>query len=409
MDDLRPGRIALEAAARSFDPSACSGQDAIDLLTELGVQRRLIDGLIAKATKRVEDTAAHTYGTDRSAAELTSRLVGMTSGEAKRAIDAAGKLEALPAVDAAMRAGRLSGRQVDLIAAVATEDPRLQRELLKAAAKGMVPLRDACVAARATREDQAARSKRQDSSQSYRSWTNLDGMLELHAVVTPEAGGPINAIIEDGTRRKFRDARRDGVRRSQDYYAAQAFVEAMLGEPVAPDEAMTDTAPPEPKPKRTAKPSFTTHIVIDFEALQRGHALEGETCEIPGVGPVNTLWVREVLGSAFVTAIVKKGKDITTVAHLGRHIPAELRTALIVSGRECSIEGCSGREYLELDHCEVDYAKGGLTEWRNLAWVCSIHHDRKTSGWILGPPDPVTGKRSLDPPGSAGNEAGRAA
>src|ERR1700712_5359543 len=66
MDDLRPGRTALEAAARTFDPSACSGQDAIDLLAELGVQRRLIDGLIAKATKRVDDTAAHTYGTDRS-------------------------------------------------------------------------------------------------------------------------------------------------------------------------------------------------------------------------------------------------------------------------------------------------------------------------------------------------------
>jgi hypothetical protein len=151
---------------------------------------------------------------------------------------------------------------------------------------------------------------------------------------------------------------------------------------------------------------LTTHIVIDFEALQRGHSLEGETCEIPGVGPVNTQWVQAVLGSSFVTAIVKKGKDITTVAHLGRHIPAELRTALIVSGRECSIEGCSGREYLELDHCEIDFAQGGSASWRNLAWECSIHHDRKTSGWKLGPPDPVTGKRKLHPPGT---DIGRAA
>jgi hypothetical protein len=85
---------------------------------------------------------------------------------------------------------------------------------------------------------------------------------------------------------------------------------------------------------------------------------------------------------------------------------------MIVSGRECSIEGCTGREYLELDHCEIDHADHGPTAWWNLTWLCSIHHTRKTQGWILGPPDPVTGKRRLYPPPavrSAGNETGRAA
>jgi hypothetical protein len=74
---------------------------------------------------------------------------------------------------------------------------------------------------------------------------------------------------------------------------------------------------------------------------------------------------------------------------------------MIVSGRECTIEGCTGREYLELDHSEVDHAKGGPTAWANLTWLCSIHHTRKSQGWILGPPDPITGKRRLDPPGQA--------
>ncbi len=66
--------------------------------------------MLGKAAKRVEDTAAHTYGTDRNAAELCVRLVGVGSGEAKRAIEVAGKLESLPATDAAMRAGQLSAR-----------------------------------------------------------------------------------------------------------------------------------------------------------------------------------------------------------------------------------------------------------------------------------------------------------
>jgi Domain of unknown function (DUF222) len=389
MDDLRNARMLLESAAAGFDPASCSGTDAIAIVTEIGAIRRLSDGLLGKAAKRVEDTAAHTYGSDRSASELCERLVGVASGEAKRAIETASRLESLPVTDAAVRAGRVSSRQADLIASTAADDPSVERSLLNAAAKGMVALRDKCISVLAEREDQAERSKRQHQARTFRMWPTLDGMVEGHFKVTPEVGGAIKAVIEDGTRTRFREARSDGAREGQDAYAADAFADAVTGDPA------------------TAKSGgSTTHIVIDFEALQRGHALEGETCEIPGVGPVDTGWVREMLGESFVTAIVKKGKDITTVAHLGRHIPAELRTALIVSGRECSIEGCSGREYLELDHCEVDFAKGGLTEWRNLAWVCSIHHDRKSSGWILGPPDPVTGKRRLEPPGTS---AGRAA
>ena len=84
---------------------------------EIGSIRRLADGLFGKAAKRVEDTAAYTYGNDRNAAELCQRLTGVSTGEAKRAIDAAGKLESLPATDAAVRAGTLSARAADLIAA----------------------------------------------------------------------------------------------------------------------------------------------------------------------------------------------------------------------------------------------------------------------------------------------------
>src|SRR5262249_32860826 len=108
-------------------------------------------------------------------------------------------------------------------------------------------------------------------------------------------------------------------------------------------------------------------------------------------------WVKEIFGEAFLTAIIKKGKDITTVAHLGRHVPAEVMTALIVGGRECCVEGCYNRGYLERDHHE-DYAKGGPTSYENLGCMCSGDHDKKTKSWILGAADPITGKRPLRPP-----------
>lgn len=375
-------RSVLEKTARELDAGACTGREALDLVAELGTIRRLVDGLVARTAKRVEDTAAYTYDGHRNAAEACEQLVGMGTGEAKRAIEVAAKLEALPATDAAVRSGRLSARQADLIVTAASEDPSVERELLQAAAKGTVPLRDAVVAVRAAREGQAERSARQQAARSFRTWTAPDGMVEGHFKVTPEIGGAIKARIDDGTRRRFREARSDGARDSQDAYAADAFADAVLGDP-----------------SKGRSGGFTTHVVVDHEALVRGNAIEGETCEIPGVGPVSVAWVRELLGTAFVTAIVKKGKDITTVAHFGRHIPAELKTAMIVSGRECCVAGCSGREYLELDHCEVDFAKRGPTARWNLAWLCSIHHKRKTQGWRLGPPEPTSGKRRLDPPG----------
>jgi hypothetical protein len=381
VERIRTVAAELEASAHDLDPATCSGQEALDLVEVLGLVRRLADGMVARVAKRVEDTAAYTYRGERNAAETVERLVGVSAGEANRAIEVAAKLERLPATDEALRSGRLSSRQAGLIVAAAADQPEIERDLLRAAAQGVTPLRDAAIAARAAREDQAERAARQHAARSFRTWTATDGMVEGHFKVTPEAGGAIRARIDRLTRKRFREARKAGARESQDAYAADAFAEAMVGDP---SEAKGG--------------GYTTHVVIDHEALVRGHAVEGETCEIPGVGPVSVGWVQSLLGSAFVTAVVKKGKDITTVAHFGRHIPAELQTAMVVSGRECSVAGCHGREYLEVDHCQIDHAKGGPTARWNLAWLCSIHHKRKTGGWILGPPDPVTGKRRLDPP-----------
>jgi hypothetical protein len=381
VERIRSVAAELEAAAHDLDATAVSGPEALDPVEALGLVRRIADGMVARTAKRIEDTAAYTRHGDRNAAETVERLVGMSTGEVKRAIEVADKLERLPETDAALRSGRLSSRQAELVVAAAAEQPEIGQELLRAAAKGVVPLRDAAVAARAAREDQADRAARQHAARSFRMWTAVDGMVEGHFKVTPEVGGAMKARIDDLTRKRFRAARSSGVRESQDAYAADALAEALTGDPA-----------------NAKRVRYATHVVVDHEALVRGNALPGETCEIPGVGPVNVEWVRELLGTSFVTALVKKGTDITTVAHFGRHIPAELQTAMVVSGRECSVEGCHGREYLELDHCVVDYAKGGPTARWNLAWLCSIHHKRKTGGWILGPPDPATGKRRLDPP-----------
>jgi hypothetical protein len=175
----------------------------------------------------------------------------------------------------------------------------------------------------------------------------------------------------------FRARRDPESREPHEAYAADALADAFLGDG--------------PKGARA-----TVHLLADHAAVVRGFALPGETCEIPGVGPVNAQYVRDLLGEAFVTLVIKKGRDITTVAHLGRHIPAELRTALIVGGRECDVAGCHNRGYLERDHSHP-VAEGGLTSWSNLRWLCYLHHKRKTQGAELPrkPRPPVVESRVL--------------
>lgn len=367
-----------------------SGPDAVRAVRLLGTIRSLADGLLGKMAKRVDDTAAHAHTQDRDAVHLCARVTGTTASEVQRAIATAARLEELPTTDAAVRAGRLSARQAKMIADAARRNPAAEPELLAAAAAGMVPLQDACVAARAAIEDPDARARYQHAARSLRIWTAADGMVEGRFRLAPLPGAALRAALDACSQRIFRARHAARDREPHDAYAADALCT------LVDRGARGASRRPVGTPTRIGV-GTTVHVVIDHAALVRGRALPGERCEIPGVGPVSRSLVTELLGDAFVTAIVQKGKDITTVAHLGRHIPAELRTALTVSGRECDVAGCHARAYLELDHSEVDHARGGPAAWWNLTWLCYLHHKRKSGGQTLGPRDPHTRKRTLGP------------
>jgi hypothetical protein len=386
-DVLMTTRMTLENLADDFEPGALAGEEAVRVVAVLAVIGRLTEGLLARTAKRVADTSAHVTAGDCDAATCYARTVGVDASEAHRVLRAATRLEQLPATDAAMRAGRLSGRQAQLVVGAATRNPAAEQRLLVAAAKGVVPLRDECIRARAEVDDPAKRPARQHAARRLRMWTGVDGMLEGRFRLAPEIGGSFKPVIDAEVQRIFRSRRTSGEHESHDAYAADALAGLLLGD------------------AKTKGAATNVHVVIDHTALVRGNAIAGERCEIPGVGPVNAQWVREMLGESFLTAVIQKGRDIATVAHLGRHVPAVVQTAMIVGGRECEVTGCHRRSYLERDHSECGYARGGPTAWWNLAWLCSVHHRRKTTGWKLSPPDPSTGKRTLTRPDARGSPA----
>ncbi len=381
-DQLVTCRTALEGLVRDFDLFELPAPKAVRLLDELGAIQRMVYGMVAKAAKQVAESNAHVITGERNANELVARTLGVGNGEARAAIETARRLELLPKTDAAVQRGELSAKQAQMIAEAASHNPAAEASLLEAARQGLVPLKDACIAARAAVEDPAERSERQHKSRFLRTWTDADGMFAGRFRLTPEVGGQLKEKLDAEVQRMFRERRAGTDHEPHEAYAADALADFALN-----------------GGSKTRRTNFRVHIVVDHAALKRGNVLDGERSEIPGVGPVNVEWVRGLLGDAFLTAVIAKGKDIRTVAHLGRHIPAELRTALVVQGLECTIEDCNCRGYLEIDHIH-DYAKGGPTTYENVGPMCSIHHRLKSQGWTLGPPGPKTGKRKLRPPPS---------
>jgi hypothetical protein len=113
---------------------------------------------------------------------------------------------------------------------------------------------------------------------------------------------------------------------------------------------------------------------------------------------VPVTWVRDLLanGDPFVTAILTKGVDVCTVAHLGRKPTAFQKTALQWLSPTCTVVGCNSTENIEYDHRD-DWAKTHRTPTDGMDGLCPPDHDLKTHhGWSLVE---GTRKRAFVPPG----------
>ena len=175
---------------------------------------------------------------------------------------------------------------------------------------------------------------------------------------------------------------------------------------------VTDAAnPPTPTPSTPPPSSPAEHgdstpvpagadakiiVRVDLPALLRGRALDGETCEIAGLGPVPVSVVQEWMDNAFLAAIVTKGTEITKVVHLGRRFTSEQRTALQWRDPVCARKGCDNRLGLQYDHFE-DWARTHTTRVTRRKRFCTPCHRLKTIGWHVSAPD-TNGQCTFTPP-----------
>lgn len=375
---------AIERARKSVllveqsNPSAAESARLVTLFAEL--ERLATAGRVLAVGRAVKTGAWH--GTaHRTPAEWVATTMQTSMKQAVESVQTAARLESLPATRAALVDGRLSDAQVVAVAAAAGEVPAAEADLLRVAKRESVRgLRLECARVVSAGPGDADRYERIRRTRSVRHWIEPDGAFQLQARLTPDVGARIVAAIREEQAKIFDREQRAGRREPRVAYAADALAQLVLNR----------------EDGRTKGAGATMRIFCDLAALRRGHVERGETCEIAGFGPVSIAAARQLLGHSLLELVLTRGRDITTIARVGRPVPALVRRAVEARDRKCIVQGCDETEGLELDH-HIPIWAGGSSSVENCGLICAFEHYLKTyHGYTLeGPPG---GPMKLVPP-----------
>jgi len=368
-DKLKDVVTTLREITSDIDVETIDGKSAAELVRISEEARRVIDGLRTSAIGRVGTTEAWRVGGSKNSAEWVALHTGTPIYEAQAVVILADQLRHLPQTVEAMNAGKISTAQAVEVARGATAEPHAEERLLNLAKSSTVrTLRDEASRVIAAATDEVERHKRIHKNRYIKTWTNQDGAFNLKACMTVANGALVMAALTPFQDEIFKQARKSGEHATPEAYAADALMALCAAKTLG---AQGSSAA---KPART---NAVMNIRIDIDALKRGHTEHGEVCEIAGVGPIPVATATEYLGEAFLKLLVIDGVAIKTVAHMGRSIPAPLRTALEERDRVCQVPTCDMSLGLEIDHIKP-FAEGGPASLENLVRLCKRHHLQKT-------------------------------
>ena len=363
-DELKTAVSHLREVSSRINVDVIDGKSAAELVRISEDARRVIEGLRTSAIGRVGTTEAWRVGGSKNSAEWVALHTGTPIYEAQAVVILAGQLRHLPQTVEAMSSGKISTAQAVEVARAATAEPHAEERLLNLAKSATVrTLRDEASRVIAAATDEVERHKRIHKNRCLKTWTDQDGAFNLKAQMTVANGALVMAALTPFQDEIFKQARKSGEYATPEAYSADALMALC-----AAKTASTT---------KTTRPNAVINIRVDIDALKRGHTEHGEICEIAGVGPIPVATATEYLGEAFLKLLVVDGVDIKTVAHMGRHIPAPLRTAVEERDRVCQVPTCDMAMGLEIDHIKP-FSDGGPASMENLVRLCKRHHLQKT-------------------------------
>ena len=385
MGEVDELEAAVAAAAATFDVNRLTTTEAVALVPRLTRLLNTVSAMVGLAAARAAEAASWGRGGADSAAGWLARTTGTSAVLARARLATGVKLRSLDATRAAALAGGLSPMQLDAVVDAAAANPTVEVALVGAAGReSLGELRDRCARVKAAADpDPEATDARVHRERRAWSGPRPDGSWTLQAATTIVAGAEFDAVWNELIAERFSAARDTGAREPREAYAADALV----------DMARRCRAGAATR-KRRDPVRYLTVVHADLDALVRGSAIDGERCEIPGLGPIPVTAARDLLGESVLKLVLTRGRD-ANVTHLGRGPNAAQKLVLLWRAPRCDTLGCHHRQRLEADHRE-DFARTRDTTLEELEHLCHSCHDKKTRfGWALVA---GTGKRPLVPP-----------
>ena len=358
MSRLRAVAAEVRTAASEFEADRWSGADCAVIAEELAATVKACAAATARAATRAMECGTGDI-------EWLARASGSTPSAAREALSTVTAAAECPATSEALANGVVSLAQAREIVRAEAAVPGAEVALIDVAtARGFAGLRAEARRVVLGARDRDDLHREQHSARSVRHWVDELGMIAGSFRLSPAVGVPFVNRLDTAADRARRAARRNGNTEAREAHAADAFVAMMSG-----------------TGKRAARAEIVH--VCDLAAAARGHTHAGELCHVIGAGPVSVETVRKAAVSASVKVAVRDGKQLHTITHHGRRIPAELRTALELGdperldGAVCVEEGCDRRYGLEWDHVDP-VANGGVSSYENLKPTCQPDHWAKT-------------------------------
>jgi hypothetical protein len=348
--------LAREAVAE-LDPARLDGRDAARLAEAAAEGAKLLDTATALLAARAAETNAWRSRSHAASPEQwLAKTTGTTEHAARETFSTTQRLSELPATEEQLRSGELSLQQAAHVAAGAAADPSAERRLLRTAKRsGMRELRAERERVIAAACDEVEARRRAKRDRHLRTFTEGFATRGTFSGPTEEVAKLLGAL-EPLEQARFDAARRSGEHEAREAYRFDALVE------LADSGSATTTK---------AQPTGT--VMVGLGSLLDGHLRPGETCEIPGVGPVPVAHAREVLSHGLLQLVITDGVDVQTVVSPTRHVPKALKIAIAVRDRSCKVRGCDRTVGLHR-HRTKPYGETHHTTYAELGNVCDQHH-----------------------------------
>jgi hypothetical protein len=319
---------------------------------------------------------------------------GLGPGAAREHVRVARALRALPRIEAAFVAGRLSYSKVRALTRIAAPD--CEAALLEFAQSATASQTERfCRAWRRVDDDNRTTDAEPppEIGQSFESWTDDEGYLTLKVRMPAEAGAALLCAIDSLAEREARRERAQNKKAQAAHQAIRAAggqVDEALAERCAEDDDVglarertaarrvaalvalgearvgMDRRPGDP-PRREVVVHVDAQVLADDAAAGQAH-FEG--------GPALTgAQARRMLCEATAVIMLERGREPLAVGRRKRRATRAQRRALLRRDGGCARPGCPETRIERLHaHHMRHWLFGGRTDLANLVLLCDVDH-----------------------------------